>query len=650
MSNANYKYSKLFEIGFIGTLEVKNRIIMSPMGTRFASEIGAVTPRMIDYYSEMANGGVGTVIVECASIDYPIGSGNLKNLTIYHNSYIAGHNELVESISSKGAKAILQLYHVGRNARPNNIKGMQPVAPSAIPCKFINVMPRELSTKEVEDIITKFVEAAVRAKTAGYDGIELHGAHGYLIGEFMSPSSNRRKDRYGGALNKRMAFPVEIVQGIKKELGSDYPLVFRISGDEFVDGGMNLEETNRAVKILEDAGVDALDVSAGTYDSMTATVEPMSYAQGWKIYLAEAIKSVVKIPIIGVGMIRKPEFAETILKDGRVDFVALGRALLADPYWPEKAKEGREKEIIPCISCNDGCLGGRVFKDLALRCTVNPLTGREGWRNCLAPTTHEKRVFIIGGGPAGMMAALTARKRGHRVVLYERSDQLGGQLRLAATPPGKEKITWFRDYLLNQIREQDIDVRLGQYATIETIIQGNPDVVIVASGATPLIPDVPGVRNRNVFTAWEVLEGKKQIRDKTVIIAGGGTVGCETALYLNSDNEVIIVEMLEDIAMDMEPLNRMDIISRIKESKIKVVFGREIVQIESDGVILRNTAKEEERLDTDAVVLAMGAIPLSDMAKELKGEIENVYVVGDSKRPRKIYDAVYEGFVEAMRI
>ncbi|MCK4791000.1 MAG: FAD-dependent oxidoreductase, partial [Desulfobacteraceae bacterium] len=532
------RFKSLFESAHIGSLELKNRILMAPMGTRLASEMGAVTQRQIDYYEERAKGGVGAIIVEVTSVDYPLGSGTLKNLTIDDNNYIAGHNELVEAIQTHGAKAICQIWHVGRNARPENRRGLQPVAPSAIPTKFYNVMPRELTTGEVEEIVKKFVQAAIRVKAAGYDGVELHGAQGYLIGSFMSPSSNRRGDRYGGHLLGRMTFPLEIVQGIRGEVGRDYPLLFRFAADEFIDGGMNLEESKKVAKILEEAGVDALDIAAGTYDSIAVGVDAMSSPQGWKIYLAESIKKVVKIPVISVGPIRTPEFAEQIISEGKIDFVSLGRGLLADPYWPQKAREGREKEIIPCISCNDGCVGGRVFRNLGLRCAVNPLTGRERMKESLVPVKETKKVFVIGGGPAGMMAALTAKARGHHVLLYEKGDQLGGQLRLGARI--KEKISWFQDYLLNQMKQQKIDVRLGRPISGKTIIQDNPDAVIVATGAIPLIPDIPGIKSGSVCTAWEVLEGKKKIKEKVVLVAGGGSVGCETALSLTSTNKKVI--------------------------------------------------------------------------------------------------------------
>jgi 2,4-dienoyl-CoA reductase-like NADH-dependent reductase (Old Yellow Enzyme family)/thioredoxin reductase len=621
------------------------------MGTRLANENGGVSQRQIDYYKERAKGGVGTIIVECTAVDYPQGAMSLKNLTIHENSYIGGHNELVEAIQAYGTKVFCQIYHVGRCFRPANVMGIQPVAPSAIPSRFFNVMPKELTIREIEDIVKKFIEAAVRVKTSGYDGVELHGTHGYLIAQFMSLSSNCRRDRYGGDLIKRMEFPLEIIKGIRKELGPQFPIIFRLSGDEFIDGGIGLKESKIAAKILEEAGIDTLDISAGTYESMVTMIEPMSYAQGWKIYLAEEIKRIVKIPVIGVGVIRTPEFAESILRDKKADFIALGRALLADPYWPQKAKEGREEEIIPCISCNIGCMGGRIFRNLHIRCATNPLTGREQLKEALVPATNKKRVFVIGGGPAGMAAALTANMRGHAVTLFEKDNRLGGQLRLAAKPPGKEKMDWYLGYLLNQLKKQRIKTKLGHSITKQTIIQGKPDAVIISKGAVPIVPRIPGVESQRVSSAWSVLGGGREIKNKVVLIVGGGTVGCEVGLFLASNNKKIIVaDMLEDIAMDMEPINRMDLMRKIKESKIKVLLGRKLARIESDGVVFLYRGTKRERIKVDMVVLAMGVVPANDLVKDLEGEIKNIYVVGDCYSPRKMIDAVYEGFLAGINI
>ncbi len=644
MSKANLNLRKMFESAFLGPMKVKNRLIMAPMGTRLASEIGAVTQRQIDYYSERAKGGVGTIITEVTCVDHPLGVTGPTNLTIHDNSYIGGHNELVEAVHDHGAKIICQLVHAGRQTRPSSIKGLQPVAPSAIPCKFLNVVPRELTTPEVEEVIQKFIDAAGRVKTAGYDGAELHGAHGYLIAQFMSRSSNKRTDKYGGDFKNRMNFPLEIIRGVKKSLGNDYPLLFRISADEFVEEGRSLEESKQAARILEEEGVHVLDVSAGTYDSFPTLIEPMSYEEGWKIYLAEEIKKVVKIPVIGVGVIRTPAVAEKILKEGRADFLALGRTLLADPHWPNKARDGRIDEIIKCISCNTGCIGGRVFRDLHIRCALNPVTGRERRYAHLVPAEKRKKVLVVGGGPAGMEAARIAKMRGHQVTLFEKNRHLGGQLQLAAIPPGKEKIKWYSDYLIGQMKKLKIKVHLTQRATPEEVKKLKPDVVIVATGATPWVPDIPGIQSPKVVKAWEILEGKKKVEGTEVLVAGGGTVGCETALFLAPRNrKVTIVDILEGIALDMEPINRMDHLAKIQQAGIKVLLGKSVKQVTEEGVILSEDGGKEELIKADRVVLAFGVKPDDSLFRRLIGKVPELYLVGDSCKAGKIIDAAYDG-------
>jgi 2,4-dienoyl-CoA reductase-like NADH-dependent reductase (Old Yellow Enzyme family)/thioredoxin reductase len=641
MAPRSVHFPKIFEPAFLGPLEVRNRLIMAPMGSRLSNENGGVSPWQVDYYAERAKGGVGTIIVEITGVDSPRGVTSPQTLTIHEDFYIGGHNELVEAVHAHGARILLQLAHVGRNRR--FAMGVQPVAPSPIPNRFFGVTPRELSREEIEDLVKKFIAAALRAQTAGYDGVELHGAHGYLIGEFMSPLSNRRKDRYGGSLEKRMTFPVEIVQGIRRAAGPRYPILFRFSADEFEEGGTTLQESKKAAKILGEAGADVLHVSAGTYDSMATVIEPMSYPEGWKIYLAEAIKSAVKIPVIGVGVIRSPEFAERTLKEGRVDFLALGRALLADPHWPRKAREGKLREIIPCISCNE-CIGGRTFRSLHVRCAVNPATGREGWLRRL-PAEKKKKVVVIGGGPAGLTAALEAKRRGHRVTLYEKSGRLGGQLRLAAAPPGREKIAWLGDYLRNQIRRERVKVLLGITATPGKIVREKPDTVILATGAVPLVPDLPGVESPQVCTAWDILGGEKIVQRKTVLVLGGGMVGCETALYLAArKNKVTVVEMLEGAAQDTDFITRADVLSRMKKAGIGILAGRKAEKIGPGELFLRTSAGREERTKGDIVVLALGAVPEENLKMSLRGKVNEIHTIGDARQPRKIIDAVYEGF------
>jgi NADPH-dependent 2,4-dienoyl-CoA reductase/sulfur reductase-like enzyme len=377
---------------------------------------------------------------------------------------------------------------------------------------------------------------------------------------------------------------------------------------------------------------------------MPKMIEPMSYDEGWKIYLAEEIKKVVKIPVIGVGVIRTPAIAEKILREGRVDFLALGRALLADPHWPNKAREGRADEIIRCISCNDGCISGRISRDLHIRCAVNPSTGREKQYGTLTPAIKKKKVLVVGGGPAGMEAARIAKLRGHQVTLVEMDKKLGGQLRLAALPPGKEKIGWYSDYLIGQMEKLRIKIRVNQEVTPAYVQKVKPQVVIVATGATPWIPDIPGVQNPNVIRAWDVLGGKKKIADSTILVAGGGTVGCETTLFLASQNrKVTIVEMLEGIALDLEPINRLDLQTKVQQMGIKVLVKKTLKRITEEGVIIADENGKEESIQAEKIILALGVKSDDSLSKKLEGRVPELHVIGDSCEPGKIMEAVYDG-------
>lgn len=649
---ANVKYPELFKPGMIGKMRVKNKIVFAPCTTNFAGPLGEVTDRLIKYYRERAKGGVGLIIIENTQVKYPEGKNVSCQLRLDDDKYIPGYQELAEALHVYGARVFQQIHHAGR--QPHNTEGVQPTAPSAIPCGFLQIPVRELTTAEIWDLVERFSETALRVQRTGIDGVEFHGAHGYLIGQFMSPHTNQRIDEWGGTFQRRMKFIMEIIKRTRQKVDPDFPLCLRYSADEFVPGGLNMDDGKEIARMAEAAGIDVLHVSAGIYESMPRLLEPMRFEEGWRVYLAQEIKKVVRIPVITVGQIKTPSFAERILEEGRADFVALGRPLIADPEWPQKAVEGRDEDIRKCISCNIGCIGGHVFADLYMRCTVNPAVGREReeqWVE-LKPAEKKKKIMVVGGGPGGMEAARVASLRGHKVTLYEKESELGGQLRIAAVPPGKDKLNYIIEYYSHQLGKAGVKVELGKVVDEKLIQEAKPDVLIIATGAAPLIPDIPGISGKNVLTYQDILSGKAEVPAEKVVVAGGGTVGCETSLYLaERSKKVTIVEMLGELAVDEEPITRFDLLTeQLPKAGVQSLTKRTITEISDKGVTVLDPLGRKSLVEADNVIIALGAKSVQTLEGKVKDIVPEVYAIGDSKEPRKIINAIYEGALVARLI
>jgi len=626
-----YKFDKLFQPVRIGGLEIKNRIVMAPMGTCLANENGAVTSALIDYYVERAKGGVGLIIVENASV-LPI--RDISRLGIFDDQLITGLRELVEKIkeSALDVKVFVQLnQHVGGQLAAGK------------PAPTVN----NLSGNDIANIKKEFIKGARRAKRVEFDGIEVHGAHRYLINQFLSPFYNHRTDKYGGSIEKNMRFALEVIEGIRAEVGASYPIMFRQNGSDFVEKGLSVEDASTIAKQLSKTGVDAIHVSAGIPESSEWTAQPMGFEPGCLIPLAEQIKKAISIPVVAVGKINDPILANSIIEQGKADMVALGRGLLADPEFPVKTQEGRTEEIRKCIACRY-CMSERINKGFQVRCKINPTVGRERDLR-IVPTQHIKTVMVAGGGPAGLEAASVAKRRGHSVRLFESRERLGGQLLLGMAPPCKKDISDFIKNLENQVRQLDIPITLNFPVTAEFVQTEKPEVVVLATGAKPWIPDIQGVDQENVVTYEDILTQNVRRMGNKIVIAGGAEIGCECADYIrNRDYEcqITIIEMIDEAAAGMETVHRRLLLGRLRENKVTILTKTRLIEISEHGAVAERKGKREI-IPADLIVLAMGSVTESKLAQELRSVNLDYYQIGDCFKIGKIEDAILSAWQTA---
>ncbi len=639
------QFSRLLEPGKIGQMTLKNRIVMPPMGTNFASEGGYVTQRIKDYYEARAKSGIGMSIVEVSCVDAPEGISISRQLVIDDDKFIPGMKELAETIQRHGVKAVLQLHHAGRLARAE-VTGRQPVAPSPIP-SLDGEMPRQLTEGETARLVTCFAQAAVRAKKAGFDGLEIHGAHGYLVHQFLSPASNQRRDRYGGSLENRARFLIEILKSIRAEVGRGYPLWCRLSCTEIgIENGITIEEAIQVARMAEKVGADAIHVSA--YLAGPRRYPPMAQRPGTFLPLAESVKKAVSIPIIAVSGI-DPLLGETALQEGKADFIAFGRALLADPEAISKAIANRQDDVKPCIHCAN-CNDSIRLSSEDVNCTVNPELGRER-EYSLTRAPRSKKVLVIGGGPAGMEAARVAASRGHKVKLYDKGQDLGGQLLLAQIPPHKQTIGKLTGYLSKQMDRQGVEVHLATEATADLIVKEAPDAVILATGGSPVIPDIRGVEKANVVLATDVLAGKAKVGNRVAII-GGELVGCEVANFLaEAGKRVTLMRRGAELALNVNPSMREPLLYRLANKKeVTTLTGVQYREITRDGVVIIDREGTKRTIEADTIVLAAGATPNTELLSILRETLPEVYPVGDCVKPRNILESMREAYQAALSL
>lgn len=635
---------KLFTPAEIGTMRLKNRIVMPAIHTAFGSEDGLVTERLTKYYEERAKGGAGLIIVEFSCVDRR-GRSSPFQLMIDNDKAIPGLKKLAKAIKLHGAKAAIQLQHGGVKATAK-ITRTQPVGPYVFPgySAGIGPPPRALTIEEINDLVLAFGEAARRAKEAGFDAIELQCAHSYLIDQFMSPRFNKRMDAYGGSIENRARFACEIIECIRGKVGVDYPIICRITGDEYVDGGITLEDAKLTANLLIKSGADSLDVSVGISDNMVST-PPMSFPYGCFVHLAYGIKEAVDAPVIAVGKINDASFAERILMEEKADLIAMGRALIADPFLPKKSERGKHDAILPCIYCNQGCIT-RVQSGLPMSCLVNPSVGKEMEFPIEAASTPQK-VLVVGGGPAGLEAAIMAKEAGHDVILVEKNEYLGGKLAYIGNIPNKKGFRTLLNYLLKQVEKLEVQTLVNKEVTSDLVREIKPNVVILATGATPIMPKIPTVERPNLFLATEVLNGR-ELPTGSAIVIGGGQKGLETATFLASNGrKVTVLEMSGDVGQNMPPRIRMFLLKSIEEQDIRIMTNREVEEITYTGVHAIHLDKKEE-YTAENVVVAVGC----NSEKTLLGEIEGLipglmglYVIGDCAEPRNVLEAIQDAAI-----
>ncbi len=642
----------LFDPISIGKMTIKNRMAFPPITTGFGTINGCPTDRETDYFVERAKGGAGLIFSSAVAVDREHQHSTSAPLPyLDDDELISGFAHFTSAMHNEGAKTCIQLYHAGRQTTSAKRGGKPPLAPSAMSTSMLGFIPYpdaiEMTLEDIEYAIQSFVSAAVRAKAAGFDAIDLDGG-GYLIGEFMSPYTNKRSDAWGGSFENRMRFPLEIIKRTRAKIGKDFPIFFDLPMDDAVPGGITPQEGVKMAVALEENGVHAIRIHPGVAETYSYFIPTMAIPRAVFAPFGKMLKSALSTTKVMLGQrINNPELAERLLQEEVCDIVLLGRPLLADPYFPRKAMTGRTKEIRTCLACNS-CLDELSVSN-RLKCAVNAQVGFEKEYR-IEKAEHKKTVLIVGGGPAGTEAARVAALQGHKVILCEKSDALGGEVIYASIPPYKEELSGLVDYYRTQMKVLGVDVRLNTWVDRKYIENLGPDAVVIATGARPIELKIPGAEDKRVFSVKEVLSRPSIGDKKKVVIVGGGTVGAEIAeLLWSRDKEVTVLEMSRGIAKDMGFMLRLDFQKRISNTGISFVTGATVTEITPNSVVY-HTKAGEHKIAADAVVMAVGYQSENTLAQELIGINAEMIVVGDALSPRKIMDAIHEGFHAARRL
>ncbi|WP_033153888.1 FAD-dependent oxidoreductase [Pseudobutyrivibrio ruminis] len=650
------KYPHIFEPLTIRRMTLKNRIMMTPMGTNYGDQNGEMTFVHIDYYEQRAKGGTGLLMVENASVFSPQGSNGTTQLRIDHDNFIPRLYYFTERMHKHGACVGIQINHAGASAVSART-GEQPVSASDIPSKAGGEIPRPLEKEEIYNIVKKYGEAAKRAQTAGFDCVEIHAGHSYLLSQFLSPTTNKRTDEFGGSPENRARFTKLVVEEVRKQVGPFFPIFVRISADEFVEGGNTLEDTIEYLQYFQEE-VDVFDVSAGLNSSIQFQIDANYLPDGWRSYMAKAVKEKYGKPCVTMGNIRDPKVAEEILERGDADIIGMGRGLIADPNWVNKVEFNREDELRKCISCNVGCAGHRIGLNLPIRCTVNPAVN--------ANDEYYKRkvnkpcnVVVIGGGTAGLEAACTAAEVGCTTFLLEKKAELGGLSVQISKIPDKKRLADFPKYMINRASKlRNLFIFKNNDTTVDQIKSLNPDIIVNATGSNPTLPPIKGLLDlvdkddSNVATVIKMIERldtyPEDMTGKKVAVVGGGAVGLDVMEYFTERGaEVTIIEMLPIIGNGLDPITKCDTAAKMAKYNVRQMTNTALQEVCNDKFIVKNPEGEIENIDFDLGFICLGMRSNTPIIDELNTAFEDtnveIYNIGDSKRARRIIEGTEEG-------
>jgi 2,4-dienoyl-CoA reductase-like NADH-dependent reductase (Old Yellow Enzyme family)/thioredoxin reductase len=635
----------LFSPFGIKTVKLANRIVMPPLASFLLSEDGRITDATIEHYRRRAAGGPAMVMMEACAVS-PEGLVSPNQARIYEDRFIDGLSKIANAMKSEGAIPAVQIHHGGRQTSAKVIK-RKPLAPSPLPCPTIRGDVEPLTIDGIEDLVQKFGDAAERAYQAGFELIEIHGAHGYLINQFLSNFSNIREDRYGGDIEGRTCFAKEIVMEIRKRMGQEFPISFKISAEEYVAGGLTTDESIKILNILVDAGVDVVQVSAGNDFTPEWICQPMFMEKACLVDSASQVRAALEIPVMAVGRINDPYVADEIIAKGQADLVCIGRGLLADPDMPRKAKEARFDEIRTCIACNT-CMQS-IFKRGRIECLVNPMLGREQ-EMAFIPTKTPKKVMVIGGGPGGLNVAWVAAKRGHDVHIYEKRSALGGQLLPGSVPGHKAELRSLIIFQKKQAEIYGVQCHLNHKVDEEDIKSVNPDVIVLATGSLPALPRVNGIDKDIVLTYEDVFDAERPAYNKAVVI-GGGPTGLELALHLAEYGcAITVVEMLPRIGKGLEAMTKKMLLQKLKAHHVQIMTETRLAQIEDDGVSVKDKDGMRLFIEAQKVIIAVGTRPDKSLYEKIKSQGYEIHQIGDCLEPRTAKVAIFESAVLGRKI